>query len=54
MVQKKVSPLTVMKSIYHNEYQWSLVKSFGLFLLGVRIAQECVGMEVMPSIPQTI
>lgn len=27
----------------------SLVKSIGLFALGIRIAQECVGMELLPS-----
>uniref|UniRef100_T1H7A0 Uncharacterized protein n=1 Tax=Megaselia scalaris TaxID=36166 RepID=T1H7A0_MEGSC len=26
------------------------IKSFGMFLLGVRIAKEFVGMEMMPAI----
>lgn len=28
----------------------SVVKSFGLFFLGVRIAKEFVGVEIMPAI----
>lgn len=27
-----------------------LVKSFGMFFLGVRIAKELVGVELMPSV----
>ncbi|XP_055374786.1 uncharacterized protein LOC129607670 [Condylostylus longicornis] len=50
MAQKGVSPIAILKSIYRNEFQWSIVKSFGLFFLGVKIAQECIGMEVMPSV----
>nr|CAH7766479.1 unnamed protein product [Callosobruchus chinensis] len=36
-------------SLYHDEFKWALVKSIGLFALGVRIAQECIGMELLPS-----
>lgn len=50
MAQKGVNPFAVVKSIYNNEFQWSVVKSFGLFLLGVRIAKEFIGVEIMPAI----
>ncbi|CRL05355.1 CLUMA_CG018275, isoform A [Clunio marinus] len=50
MQQKKGSWLSVFKNIYHDEFQWSLVKSVGAFILGVRIAKELVGLEVMPAI----
>ncbi|XP_014103672.1 uncharacterized protein [Bactrocera oleae] len=52
MVQKSVNPINILKSIYHNEFQWSVLKSFGLFLLGVRIAKEFTGLEIMPAIAQ--
>ncbi|XP_030370564.1 uncharacterized protein LOC115621144 [Scaptodrosophila lebanonensis] len=50
MVKKGLNPISIVKSIYHNEFQWSLVKSFGLFFLGVRIAKEFVGVELMPAV----
>ncbi|XP_065354918.1 uncharacterized protein LOC135960828 [Calliphora vicina] len=50
MVQKSNPAVNFFKSIYHNEFQWSVVKSFGLFFLGVRIAKEFVGVEIMPAI----
>ncbi|XP_011208846.1 uncharacterized protein LOC120770942 [Bactrocera tryoni] len=52
MVQKSVNPVSILKSIYQNEFQWSVLKSFGLFLLGVRIAKEFAGVEIMPAIAQ--
>ncbi|XP_023297423.1 uncharacterized protein LOC111680044 [Lucilia cuprina] len=50
MVQKSNPAVNFFRSIYHNEFQWSVVKSFGLFFLGVRIAKEFVGVEIMPAI----
>lgn len=50
MAHKGASPITLFKNIYNNEFQWSVIKSFGIFLLGVRIAKELVGVEVMPAI----
>ncbi|XP_004537518.1 uncharacterized protein LOC101451178 [Ceratitis capitata] len=52
MAQKGINPINILKSIYQNEFQWSLVKSFGFFLLGVRIAKEFAGLEIMPAITQ--
>lgn len=37
------------KGLYYDEFKWSVVKSIGIFALGVRIAQECVGMELVPA-----
>lgn len=50
MAQKTVNPWHVVKGIYQNEFYWSVVKSFGIFMLGVRIAKEFVGVELMPAI----
>ncbi|XP_067632834.1 uncharacterized protein [Eurosta solidaginis] len=52
MAQKGVSPVSILKSIYHNEFQWSVLKSFGIFLLGIRMAKEFTGVEIMPAIAQ--
>ncbi|KAG4065884.1 hypothetical protein HA402_012562 [Bradysia odoriphaga] len=41
---------TIFKSMYHNEYQWSLIKGIALFAIGVKIAQECDGLDIMPAI----
>lgn len=30
----------------------SLVKSVGIFAVGVVIASECAGLEIMPAMPQ--
>ncbi|XP_072393004.1 uncharacterized protein [Diabrotica undecimpunctata] len=40
---------TILKGIYQDEFKWALVKSIGLFALGIRIAQECAGMELLPT-----
>ncbi|XP_049542570.1 uncharacterized protein LOC125955483, partial [Anopheles darlingi] len=40
-----------IKNIYNDEYKWALVKSTSLFVIGVRIAKECAGLELMPAIP---
>lgn len=29
-----------------------MVKSISFFAVGVKIAQECVGLEIMPSVAQ--
>ncbi|XP_037915717.1 uncharacterized protein LOC119654405 [Hermetia illucens] len=50
MAQKGTNVFGIMKNIYNNEYQWAVVKSLAVFLVGVRIAQECIGMEIMPAI----
>ncbi|EDW49533.1 uncharacterized protein LOC6619127 [Drosophila sechellia] len=47
---KSSNPLSIVRSIYNNEFQWMLVKSYGLFFLGVRLAKEFVGVELMPSL----
>ncbi|XP_025831022.1 uncharacterized protein LOC112904648 [Agrilus planipennis] len=46
----KPNPLSAFfKSLYRDEFKWSLIKSIGLFALGIRIAQECAGMELLPN-----
>ncbi|EDV38197.1 uncharacterized protein [Drosophila kikkawai] len=47
---KSSNPLNILRSIYNNEFQWMLVKSYGLFFLGVRLAKEFVGVELMPAL----
>ncbi|EDW85696.1 uncharacterized protein [Drosophila tropicalis] len=47
---KSVNPLNILRSIYNNEFQWMLVKSFGMFFVGVRVAKEFVGVELMPAV----
>lgn len=39
------------KDLYNDEYKWALVKSASFFILGVRVAKECIGLELMPAIP---
>ncbi|KDR13029.1 hypothetical protein L798_13297 [Zootermopsis nevadensis] len=41
-----------VKSLYFDPFKWSLVKSFSLFALGVHIAKECTGLEIMPPVTQ--
>jgi len=50
MQGKKTSWTSVFKNIYNDEFQWSVVKSIAVFALGVRIAKELVGVEVMSSL----
>ncbi|XP_017463761.1 PREDICTED: uncharacterized protein LOC108357175 [Rhagoletis zephyria] len=52
MAQKSVNPISILKSIYHSEFQWSVLKSLGIFLIGVRMAKEFAGVEIMPAIAQ--
>ncbi|XP_034654073.1 uncharacterized protein LOC117892143 [Drosophila subobscura] len=47
---KAGNPLNFVRSIYNNEFQWMLVKSYALFFLGVRVAKELVGLELMPAV----
>ncbi|EAT44149.1 AAEL004454-PA [Aedes aegypti] len=51
MVQKNNSFIAFFKNIYYDDYKWALVKSASLFLVGVRIAKECQGLELMPAVP---
>ncbi|XP_058833457.1 uncharacterized protein LOC131691234 [Topomyia yanbarensis] len=51
MVQKSNGFTAFFKNIYYDEYKWALVKSASLFILGVRIANECIGLELMPTVP---
>ncbi|XP_053672527.1 uncharacterized protein LOC128722869 [Anopheles nili] len=51
MVQKSSGFFGFFKNIYNDEYKWALVKSASLFVVGVRFAQELVGLELMPSVP---
>ncbi|XP_054288205.1 uncharacterized protein LOC129003893 [Macrosteles quadrilineatus] len=44
------SSVSFVKSLYYDPFKWSLVKSFGCFLLGIAIAKEFKGVEVMPAI----
>ncbi|OAD62647.1 hypothetical protein WN48_07162 [Eufriesea mexicana] len=39
-----------IKHIYYDPFKWSVVKSIGLFALGVKIAIECKGVDLMPPI----
>ncbi|XP_055677266.1 uncharacterized protein LOC129786350 [Lutzomyia longipalpis] len=53
MVQKGGNNiLNAIKGIYYNEFHWAIVKSYALFLVGVRIAHEVQGLEIMPSLPK--
>ncbi|XP_017035954.1 uncharacterized protein [Drosophila kikkawai] len=45
---KSSFPFKIFRSIYKNEFQWMLVKSYGLFFLGVFLAKELTGLELMP------
>ncbi|XP_044736585.1 uncharacterized protein LOC123298591 [Chrysoperla carnea] len=46
--------LAFIQSLYQDPYRWSLIKSVGLFLLGIRVAQECTGLELLPGGSQSI
>ncbi|GLV36748.1 uncharacterized protein CBL_02417 [Carabus blaptoides fortunei] len=43
------SAVTYVKAVYNDPYKWSLIKSIAFFIVGVRIAQECSGTELLPS-----
>jgi len=50
MQGKKTSLTGVFKNIYNDEFQWSIIKSVAVFALGVALAKQLVGVEVMPAI----
>lgn len=37
----------VCKAFYRSHYHWTTVKSFVLFFVGIKIARECIGFEVV-------
>ncbi|CAG9808487.1 unnamed protein product [Chironomus riparius] len=51
MQKKGTSIGKFFNNLYYDEFKWSVVKSISAFILGVRIAKEFVGTEVMPAIP---
>ncbi|EDW24831.1 GL23172 [Drosophila persimilis] len=42
--------LCFARGIYHNEFQWTLGKSFAFFFTGVLLAKKLVGLELMPDV----
>lgn len=40
-----------VKSLYYDEFRWSLVKSVGLFAFGVYLAREFKGVDLMAAQP---
>lgn len=44
------SVVKYVKNVYYDSFKWSVIKSIGLFVLGVKIALECKGMNLMPPI----
>jgi hypothetical protein len=38
---------TFVKSLYGDEFRWSLVKSVGFFCFGVALAREFKGVDLM-------
>ncbi len=42
-----------IKSLYRDEFRWSVVKSVGFFALGIAIAREFKGVDLIsPQQPQ--
>lgn len=41
-----------VKDFYYDPFKWSVVKSVGFFALGIVIAHEFTGLELMPATPQ--
>lgn len=41
-----------IKDFYDDPFKWSVVKSVGFFAVGVLIASECAGLEIMPAVSQ--
>ncbi|KOC58976.1 hypothetical protein WH47_00797 [Habropoda laboriosa] len=39
-----------VKNVYKDPFKWSVIKSIGIFVLGIKIALECQGMNLMPPI----
>ncbi|KAK5638847.1 hypothetical protein RI129_013142 [Pyrocoelia pectoralis] len=48
-MNKDSSVVMFLKALYYDDFKWSVVKSIGIFSLGVRLAQECAGMELLPG-----
>lgn len=48
----KKSVVAFIKDFYYDPFKWSVVKSVGFFTVGVVIASECTGLELMPATPQ--
>ncbi|KAG7303390.1 hypothetical protein JYU34_011886 [Plutella xylostella] len=48
----KNGPVAFLKDFYYDPFKWSIVKSVGFFAVGVVVASECAGLEIMPSTPQ--
>lgn len=48
----KIGVVAFIKSFYYDPFKWSIVKSVGIFGVGVVIANECTGVEIMPAMPQ--
>lgn len=49
MGNKGVIPF--IKDFYYDPFKWSVVKSIGFFAVGVVVASECTGLELMPAVP---
>jgi hypothetical protein len=48
---KQNSITAFLKGVYHDDFKWALVKSIGFFALGIRIAQEFHGVELLSPQP---
>ena len=48
---KKTKNAGFFRRIYEDEFQWSLVKSASVFLVGVFIAREMKGVDLMGNGP---
>ncbi|XP_020813710.1 uncharacterized protein LOC110188343 [Drosophila serrata] len=46
---KSSFPFQIFRNIYRNEFQWMLVKSYALFFVGVFLARELSGLELMSA-----
>ncbi|XP_068085054.1 uncharacterized protein [Anabrus simplex] len=51
MVKNSDLPLGIICGVYSDPFIWSIVKSFTVFFVGVWLARQCKGMELMPSEP---
>ncbi|XP_076066959.1 uncharacterized protein LOC143040177 [Oratosquilla oratoria] len=38
--------------LYYDPFKWSLVKSVGFFLFGIRTARDFIGFDVLNPAPQ--
>ncbi|CAG5022843.1 unnamed protein product [Parnassius apollo] len=51
-IMGKNGVMALIKDFYYDPFKWSVVKSVGFFTVGIVIASECTGLEVMPAVPQ--